>query len=281
MGARILVVDDEASIRFSLQRALERDGHEVWTAENGYEALCLVQQNVFDLILTDLKMGGVDGVEVMRQARAMSPDTAVIMLTGYATLESAIEALRQGAVDYLVKPCASTDIRASVQRGLARRFRELRRRELLEQMSDSLAELREEALSPPDKPLSAMPMPLPPELQLELPPLYHGDLMIDRVRHVSTLGGRSLDLTPIEFNLLAHMAENSDRVISCRELVLAAHGYDTSEDEARKVIRPHITNLRQKLSSLRDTQPYILNVRGVGYVLAPVDPRDAADQASH
>jgi CheY-like chemotaxis protein len=71
MGSRILIVDDEESIRFSLRRALERDGHEVWTAEDGQQALRLVQHHVFDLILTDLKMEGVDGVEVLRQARAM------------------------------------------------------------------------------------------------------------------------------------------------------------------------------------------------------------------
>jgi DNA-binding response OmpR family regulator len=264
MDARILIVDDEASIRFSLQRALERDGYEVWTAEDGHQALRLVQQHVFDLILTDLKMGGLDGVEVMRQARAISPDTAIIMLTGYATLESAIEALRQGAIDYLIKPCASADIRTSVEKGLNRRFRELRRRQLLQQMSTTLAELRDETLFITQSLASSSAL-LEPEL---LTPLHHGNLTIDRQRHLVTVEERKIDLTPTEFNLLAHLVENADRVISCSELVLAAHGYEVSEDEARKVIRPHITNLRQKLSSSLDTQPYILNVRGVGYVLA-------------
>jgi DNA-binding response OmpR family regulator len=264
MDARILIVDDEASIRFSLQRALERDGYEVWTAEDGYQALRLVQQYVFDLILTDLKMEGVDGTEVMRQARFMSPDTAIIVLTGYATLESAIEALRQGAIDYLVKPCASSDIRSSVEKGLSRRFRELRRRQLLQQMSTTLAELREETLLPPQ---ASVPSPVLPEPEPQ-PILYHGDLTIDRHRHQVTVEERKIELTPTEFNLLAHLAENPDRVLSCSELVLAAHGYALSEDEARKVIRPHITNLRQKLGSSMDTKPYILNVRGVGYVLA-------------
>jgi DNA-binding response OmpR family regulator len=60
-----------------------------------------------------------------------------------------------------------------------------------------------------------------------------------------------------------------DKVVSCRELVLAAHGYETPENEARKVIRPHVTNVRQKLGTTSDVSPYILNVRGVGYVLAP------------
>ena len=112
MTAQILIVDDEESIRFSLKRALERDGHDVAAATDGRQALHLMQHQVFDLILTDLKMDDVNGVELMRQVQAISPDTAIIMLTGYATLESAIEALRQGAVDYLVKPCSSADVRA-------------------------------------------------------------------------------------------------------------------------------------------------------------------------
>ncbi len=273
MSARILIVDDEESIRFSLRRTLERDGYEVWLAEDGQQALWLVQHHVFDLILTDLKMEGMNGVEVLRQARAMSPDTAIIMLTGYATLESAIEALRQGAIDYLVKPCSTADVRASVEKGLARRFRELRRRQLLQQMSSTLAELRDEAFSPAQfsesTPVSSEPRPQTT--------LRHGELTIDRQRYQVTLGGQRVDLTPTEFKLLAHLTENADKVVSCSELVQAAHGYQTSEDEARKVIRPHITNLRQKLGSFLGDQPYILNVRGVGYVLTPTEEEEAPD----
>jgi len=265
MTAQILIVDDEESILFSLKRALERDGHKVWTAPDGSQALHLVQHHLFDLILTDLKMEGIDGIEVMRQAKAMSSDTAIIMLTGYATLESAIEALRQGAIDYLIKPCSSTDIRASVEKGLSRRAREMRRRQLLHQMSISLAELRED-VPPATRHSEPAPTPSKPE-----PPaiMRHGNLTIDRQRHHVTVQNRKIDLTPTEFKMLAHLAENADKVISCSNLVLAAHGYETSEDEARRVIRPHITNLRGKLGSSPDDKPYILNVRGVGYVLAP------------
>lgn len=271
MSARILIVDDEESIRFSLRRALERDGHEVWTAGDGHEALRLVQHHIFDLILTDLKMEGVDGAEVMRQARAMSPDTAIILLTGYATLESAIEALRRGAIDYLVKPCSSADIRASVEKGLSRRFRKLRRRQLLQQMSATLAELREETFPHTQTPVPS-PVPLASRPQTTL---YHGNLTVDRQRHRVTVEERKVDLTPTEFRLLAQLVENADKVVSCSELVLAAHGYQTSEDEARKVIRPHITNLRQKLGASEGTPPYILNIRGVGYVLTPATEEES------
>ena len=273
MNGRILIADDEESIRFSLRRVLERDGHEVWTAEDGQQALRLVQHYVFDLIMTDLRMEGVDGVEVLRQARAMSPDTAIIMLTGYATLESAIEALRYGAIDYLIKPCSMADIRASVDRGLARRFREMRRRQLLEQMSANLAELRQEISSRPGLPTASSPDSPEPEPRAIL---HHGNLTVDRQRHQVTVGEQKVNLTPTEFALLAHLAENTERVVSCSELVRATHGYETSEDEARKVVRPHITNLRQKLSTCPDSRPYILNVRSVGYVLASAAEEEGA-----
>jgi DNA-binding response OmpR family regulator len=266
MTAQILIVDDEEAIRFSLKRALERDGHEVRTATDGRQALHLMQHHAFDLILTDLKMDDVDGVELMRQVQAVSPDTAIIMLTGYATLESAIEALRQGAVDYLVKPCSSADVRASVEKGLARRFREMRRRDLLQQMSQNLAELRQEMSPIKQKPSERAAEPVEPEAREVL---RHGNLVVNRQRHRVTVEDREVSLTPTEFRMLAYLTDNADTVLSCSELVEAAHGYETSEQEARKIIRPHITNLRQKLSASPDAKPYILNVRGVGYVLAP------------
>ena len=121
--------------------------------------------------------------------------------------------------------------------------------------------------SPASAQLSA-PSPVPPAVSPQTT-LRHGNLTIDRQRHQVTVEGRKVDLTPTEFRLLAHLTENAHKVVSCSELVLAAHGYETSEDEARKVIRPHITNLRQKMGASLGTQSYILNVRGVGYVLAP------------
>lgn len=270
MTARILIVDDEESIRFSLERALKRDGHEIWTARDGNQALHLMQHHIFDLILTDLKMEGMDGAEVMRQVRAISPDTAIIMLTGYATLQSAIGALRQGAIDYLIKPCSSADIRASVEKGLTRRFRELRRRQLLQQMNASLTELRE-GIPPSSQPTVSSPPSKPDSPAV----LHYGNLVIDQQRHQVTVEGKKVNLTPTEFQLLAHLAGNADRVVNCSELVLAAHGYEIAESEARKVIRPHITNLRQKLSAA-GINPYILNIRGVGYVLSPAADEKAA-----
>ena len=102
---KILVVDDDSSIRNTLKEVLSRENYQVTTASSGEEALSLMREITFDLALLDLKMAGMDGLSLMKEIRRRAPLTGVIMLTGYATLESAIGALRQGAHDYLLKPC--------------------------------------------------------------------------------------------------------------------------------------------------------------------------------
>jgi DNA-binding response OmpR family regulator len=101
--ASILVVDDEELIRENLRLDLSELGYAVDTAESGTRALTLLEKE-YDLIVTDLIMADVDGIELLRQAKAKRPDLAVFILTGYGELESAIEALRLGADDYLLKP---------------------------------------------------------------------------------------------------------------------------------------------------------------------------------
>jgi DNA-binding NtrC family response regulator len=116
--AKILVVDDEASIRFSLQETLTRDGHQVIAVESGQAALALATTQSFDLALIDLKLGDMAGIDLLAALRQQMPGIIVIMLTGYASVETAAEALRRGAHDYLFKPCKTADLRNSIRRGL-------------------------------------------------------------------------------------------------------------------------------------------------------------------
>jgi two-component system response regulator AtoC len=104
MASRILVVDDEHNIRAALAKILERAGYEVTTAENGDHALRLLYDVAFDLVITDLKMVGTDGMDVFRAAKQRYPEAEVILLTAYGTIESAVEAMKAGAYDYLAKP---------------------------------------------------------------------------------------------------------------------------------------------------------------------------------
>ncbi|MDD5153847.1 MAG: endopeptidase La [Desulfovibrionales bacterium] len=119
---RIIVVDDEEIIRDSLQHVLEKEGYVVVTAANGTEALQLIESSRFDLILADLKMDGLDGLTLLEKTRSLCPETAFIMMTGYATIDSAVETLKKGAFHYLAKPFKLEDLRETVGQSLKKRM---------------------------------------------------------------------------------------------------------------------------------------------------------------
>jgi len=116
MTASILVVDDEPAIQDILTWALSAEGYRVTTAGNGEEALARVEREEFDVIVTDIVMPGIDGLEVLERSRVLSPRAAVIVMTAYAALETAIAALRRGASDYLEKPFSVDLLKERVQR---------------------------------------------------------------------------------------------------------------------------------------------------------------------
>ena len=117
---RILVVDDDQFTLRSTAQVLGSESYQVVTAAGGSEAIGLLRQDSFDLVLTDLRMPEVDGLEVLRWAREIAPRAVVLILTGYASVASAVEALRQGAYDYLVKPYAVDELKLKIERGLER-----------------------------------------------------------------------------------------------------------------------------------------------------------------
>jgi signal transduction histidine kinase len=118
---KVLVVDDEESVVVTIKAILQLDGYNVATTTSGAEARSMVRDVEYDLVLTDLRLEDGDGLDVLKAVRESHPDTVTIMLTGYASLESAIQALRAGAYDYLVKPSEVEELRATVARGLERR----------------------------------------------------------------------------------------------------------------------------------------------------------------
>jgi len=119
--SRILVVDDEQSVATTIKAILQLDGNEVTAVTTGKEALAQLRENEFDVVLTDLRLDDLDGIEILRETQKLWPDTVSIMLTGYASLESAVTALRSGAYDYLIKPSDVDELRATIGRALERR----------------------------------------------------------------------------------------------------------------------------------------------------------------
>jgi two-component system, NtrC family, response regulator PilR len=121
LSGSILVVEDERSMREFLEILLKRHQHEVSVADNGQAASDLIQDREFDLIITDLKMPGVGGLQVLEQTKRLHPNTEVIMVTAFATAETAIAAMKQGAYDYLTKPFKVDEILVTVERALEKR----------------------------------------------------------------------------------------------------------------------------------------------------------------
>jgi DNA-binding NtrC family response regulator len=121
--ARILVVDDEAPMREALNDWLMEDGYEVGLAESGKDAIAMVMEKGWDVILLDLKMPGMDGIETLRQLKGKDVDTdaEILMMTAYATVDTAVQAMKEGAFDYLVKPFAPDEIEMQIKKIVAHR----------------------------------------------------------------------------------------------------------------------------------------------------------------
>jgi DNA-binding response OmpR family regulator len=250
--SRILVVDDELAIRFFVSDCLSREGWLVDEADSGEAALDALKDATYDVMLLDLRMAGVDGLAVMRQAKERWSDTVIVVMTAYATLESAIEAVRLGAFDYLVKPCDADDIVSSVNRALEKKSRDRQRLGL----GEAAANENKSAVSPPSIASEAVEPAADKSIQT-------GELIINlRSRHVS-LANQPLALTPTEFELLAILTGNLGQPVSLERLIQAGLGYDGHDPQAVESLRVHISRLRRKLGA-----NYILTVRGGGYMLA-------------
>ena len=116
MKPKILIVDDEPDICRALEFLITKEGYDVSSVNSGEDAIEKIEQGSFDVILTDLKMGRVDGMGVLEKAKEISPDTAVTMMTAFASIESAVEAMKRGAADYIVKPFLNEEIKLTIRR---------------------------------------------------------------------------------------------------------------------------------------------------------------------
>jgi signal transduction histidine kinase/CheY-like chemotaxis protein len=119
--AKILVVDDEANVLLTVVAILEQEGYDVDSASSGAAALDAIRGGHYDLVLTDLRMPGIDGLRVLEQVRKISPSTVTVMMTGYGSVDTALEAVQRGAYQYLLKPTEVADLKAAVRRSLERK----------------------------------------------------------------------------------------------------------------------------------------------------------------
>lgn len=239
MKSNILVVDDEPVARQSLSDILKLEGYNVASAPNGQAAVEYVRTHPVDLMIVDLRMPGMDGLEVVQVVNQIAPDTEVILLTAFGSTETAIQALRLRIHDYLLKPASPAQIIATVKKGLARRSGKSR-------VNNSLTnDVVDEAV-----------------VVFSLKDGTTVDLSRRQIKHKSKVE----HLTPAEGRLLRILMENEGKVFSHRELVLLVQGYDTSQREAPEILRPLVSRLRHKLDQFPSLSERVVSVRGTGYL---------------
>jgi DNA-binding response OmpR family regulator len=212
----------------------------------------------------DMRLPGMDGIEVMQRACQMCPDLAIVVLTGHATLETAISAVKSHAADYLLKPASVHEVATAVARALQRRADKRHRHHLLQVMGQALDELSrieasgETSLTPtPERFLRAGPVTLDRENRLVI------------VAGGGDAGGSKAELTVSQALLLDYLMQHPNTILSCRELARFALGFDVGEQAAQSIVRPHISRLRKKIEPDPAHPRLIRTVAGKGYLFAP------------
>ncbi|MEA2007691.1 MAG: response regulator transcription factor [Chloroflexota bacterium] len=259
MSTEILIVDDEKNVRESLQDILELEGYGVDAVASGEDALDKLNEEEYNLMLLDLKMPGINGVEVMHQAHLLHPQTKIIVLTGHGSVESVIEAIRAGAHDYILKPFETESILISINSCLTAKVKHQRKKMLMEQIESSLERLKDiEGITTPD---------LPSRRIITLPQ----GIMVDLERREIWRGNTRSHLTPTECALFSVFLENRGRAMTHVEIVHLTRGSEPTEWEAPEILRPMISRLRKKFIAFPGMKKWISNVRGMGYVFETED----------
>ncbi len=225
-SGRILLVDDEQAIQTLLTYPLRKDGYEVVSAQDGREALDRFDAEQFDLVVLDIMMPRLDGIEVCRRLRARS-QVPIIMLTAKDNEGDKVLGLEMGADDYITKPFSVREFRSRVRAAL-------RRAEMMRGISTSAQE-----------------------------PISAGELEIDFERRLVTVREESIRLTYVEFEILAALALGPGRVMT-REGLLE-HVWGDSAYRDPRTVDVHIRHLREKLEADPRNPEFLFTVRGVGY----------------
>ncbi|MBW3615930.1 MAG: response regulator transcription factor [Actinobacteria bacterium] len=230
---RVLVVDDMADTRRLVATALSREGFEVVQAENGEVALAMVGEQRPDLVLLDINMPGISGLDVMTELRVRH-GIPVILLTGRDEESDRVVGLELGAEDYIVKPFYVKELAARARAALR----------------------RAKAAAPPAAPAAAAQV------------LEFGPLVIHLAEREVHLAGNLVETTPKEFDLLAYLAGSPRTVFSRQQLLDAVWGSSTEWQDPATVTE-HVRRLRKKLEADPENPVWLRTVRGVGYRFDP------------
>jgi DNA-binding response OmpR family regulator len=273
--AHILLVEDDLRMRRALDSWLKRAGYQVTQVADGETAVELLEAETFEVVVTDMVMGDVDGIEVLHTARIQPYRPQVILLTGHGTLETAISAFRQGAFDYLLKPCDDDDLLTTIERALQQHHSEHQLMDAATTLFPSMHHIHNNKHPPPDTstPIPELPLvgqpvrppatqPPPQPAPIFFQPITIGLLSLGPTRHEVVFRGKPVRLTPIEYAIIQYLAQTPGLVCRSKDIVRHSHGLITDEPDAQALVRPHIYNLRRKLAA-----DYLVTDRGAGYML--------------
>jgi DNA-binding response OmpR family regulator len=262
-GGHILIIDDEASLRQTMARILQRAGYEVTTASSGKDGLALVSEHPFDLLYLDIRMPDMSGLEILKTIHAKYPDLPIILFTAQPDVNSAVEALRRGATDYLLKPLNPQTVIDRTQTILGDQQKERRKREIQRQIDALQVELN--ALEGPGGEAAASSAQQAPASDDRF--LKRGKLTLDLHTRRATMNDRVVSLPPTSFDYLLVLARHTPNVVDYQTLVSEAQGYETDVREAQELTKWHIHHIRQAVEIDSRNPAHVINVRGTGYRL--------------
>lgn len=260
ISGHILLIDDEASVRKTLARILQQAGFEVTTAEGGEQGLAFLEGAPIDLVYMDLRMPGLSGLEVLNLIHTRYPTLPVVLFTAQPDVNSAVEALRRGASDYLLKPLKPEVIIERTKAVLASQQKERRKREIAAQMEALQAELK--SLESGDE-IEVVPAPAPAAERF----VKRGPINLDLHTHRVSVGERVVPLAPTSFDYLLVLMRHAPEVVDFQTLVAEAQGYQADLREAQELTKWHIHQIRQVIEEDAHFPSRLITVRGAGYRL--------------
>ena len=266
-GANILVIDDEDNLRLTLSMILRSGGYSASLAGTGAEAWALINSQPFQLVFLDINLPDSNGIDLLKRIRENYPDMPVLMLTGNASLETSIQAIRQGARDYLLKPLDPAYILVRTKEILQETQQPARRREITRMMQGLMAELNHidegtQAGLAPVQELQALP-PADPNRFLQV-----GQMTLDLHTRHCFLKGQFIPIPSSSFDYLVVLVRRSPNPVTFEALVSEAQGYRVSRAEASEMSRWQVHELRKAIEATAGQPSMIITVRNVGYRLA-------------
>lgn len=255
---RILIIEDESSLRKTLARILQQAGFEVTTAESAEQGLDYLKTTSFDLVFTDLRLPGIAGLEALKRIQSTNPNIPVVLFTAQPDINSAVEALRHGATDYLLKPLKPEIIVERAKTILSNQQKEKRKREIANEIEKLQNELKQIESGEETQTKNI------PESKTERF-IKQGNLVLDLHTRRVAIKDETINLPPTSFDYLLVLIRHAPNIVDFQTLVAEAQGIQAETREAQELTKWHIHQIRQAIEKDSRNPLMLITVRGAGY----------------